>query len=72
MKSKPKVLTAKTLKEVLWDTLQGLRENKIEVEEAVATSSLAKAIVSVAHIQLKVAVSTGRAVPQEVIKFTES
>ncbi len=65
-------LSAKTLKDELWNTLQDLKSNNIDAEQALATSSIAKAIVCVTSIQLKVAQYTGRKISTEVTNFTEN
>ncbi len=71
MKSQNK-LTAKALKEHLWETLQSLKGSNIEVDEALAVAGLSREIVRCANTQIKVAIHTGRKIPDEVMKFTEN
>ena len=48
-------LTAKSLKESLWDTLQKLKDGKIDAREANAIAIQSGSIVSIAKLQFTIA-----------------
>lgn len=64
-------LNAVTLKDALWDTLQGLQDDRIEPGKGDSIATQAREILRTVNTQLKVASVTGRKVSQEVIDFAE-
>lgn len=64
-------LTAVTLKNALWETLQGLQKDTIEPGKGDSIATQAREILRTVNTQLKVASVTGRKVTQEVIDFAE-
>lgn len=68
---KPIKLTASSLKNTLWDTLQDLRVQQIQPGEGDAIACQAREILRTVKVQLQVAAQTNRKVPTEVIDFSE-
>lgn len=64
-------LTAVALKKALWETLTKLTEDKIQAVQADAIAAQAREILRTIKIQLQIANQTDRAVPNEVIAFSE-
>lgn len=64
-------LTAVTLKNALWETLQGIQSDSIEPGKGDSIATQAREILRTVNTQLKVASVTGRKVTQEVIDFSE-
>lgn len=64
-------LNAKTLKEVLWDTLQKLREDKIDVGTADAIAQQSREIVRVARTQQSICSQAKESLPQELVDFAK-
>ena len=62
-------LTAKNLKNTLWDTIVDLREKKIDPGYADAIASQAREVVRIVREQRMIANSAGIAMPDEVIDF---
>lgn len=58
-KHKHDKLTAESLKDALWDTLNKLRNKKIEPTEAVAVASTAREIMRVVRTEIDIAKLTG-------------
>lgn len=67
-----KVLTAQNLKQELWSTLNELRERKVLPGNADAVAAQAREILRTVRTQLMVSSATNRAVPIEVVEFSES
>lgn len=65
-------LSASNLKEALWSTLNSLKSKKITPGHGDAIASQAREILRTVRTQLLVSGQTGRAVPMEVIDFSES
>jgi adenylate kinase len=65
-------LTAVNLKNALWDTLQGLKDGKIQYTDADAISSQAREIIRTTNTQIKIAQASNRGLPKEVIAFSEN
>lgn len=63
--------SARILKDRLWRTLDSLESGNIDINEARAMATLAKAIVNTANLQLKVSVHANRPMPDDVINFSE-
>ena len=64
-------LTAGSLKDVLWETLTDLRHENILPNRADAIAAQSREILRTIKIQLQVAGAAKRAVPQDIIDFTE-
>ena len=67
-----KSLTASNLKAALWETLAGLRENSMQPNQADAIASQAREILRTIKVQLQISQQTKRAVPVDVISFSEN
>lgn len=67
-----KKLTANNLKETLWDTLNQVKEGKIDPGQADSIAFQAREILRTTHTQLKVSSQSKRSVPQDVINFSEN
>lgn len=64
-----KNLNATNLKEALWDTLQELRNGKIEAGQADSIASQAREILRTVKIQLDISKDSKREVSADVISF---
>jgi hypothetical protein len=66
-----KDLTATNLKEALWETLNGLKDEKVQCGEADAIASQAREILRTTNTQLRIASQSKRNVPTQLIDFAE-
>jgi hypothetical protein len=66
-----KDLTATNLKNALWETLNGLKENKVQCGEADAIASQAREILRTTNTQLRIFSQAKRDVSGDVISFAE-
>jgi hypothetical protein len=64
-------LTASSLKDVLWETLTDLKHENIMPNRADAIAAQSREILRTVKVQLQIAGATQRAVPQEIIDFSE-
>lgn len=64
-------LTAKNLKAALWDTLEKLREGKINPAEGDSIATQAREILRTTNTQLMIFKQSKRNVSTEVIDFAE-
>lgn len=64
-------LTATNLKQVLWETLNAVKENKMEGGQADAIASQAREILRTTKIQLQISKEAKRDIPADVISFNE-
>ncbi len=64
-------LTGKNLKKILWETLNEIKEKKIDPGAADAIASQAREIVRTAKVQLQISAMSKREVPAELIAFNE-
>jgi hypothetical protein len=64
-------LTASNLKEALWITLNQVKSKKVLPGQADAVASQAREILRTVKVQLQISGQTNRAVPVEVIEFSE-
>ncbi len=64
-------LSAKNLKNYLWETLQKLKGNTIDINEVIAIAGISREIVRCANTQIKVAIYMEKNIPKDVIQFTE-
>jgi len=67
-----KNLTAKNLKEALWETLNDLKDNKIQPAEADSIATQAREILRTTNTQLRVFSQSKRNVATDVIDFAEN
>lgn len=66
-----KALTAKNLKDELWETLCGIKGGTILPGQGDAIAAQAREILRTTNTQLRVVSQSTRQVPAEVIKFAE-
>ena len=66
-----KDLTATNLKDALWETLNDLKENKVQCGEADAIASQAREILRTTNTQLRIFSQSKRDVSADVISFAE-
>ena len=64
-------LTAGSLKDILWETLTDLKHENILPNRADAIAAQSREILSTIKVQLRVAGAAKRAVPQDIIEFSE-
>lgn len=64
-------LSAVSLKDALWETLQAIKEDRMQANQGDAIASQAREILRTVKVQLQVAQQTKRPVPAEVISFAE-
>lgn len=64
-------LTASSLKDVLWETLTDLKHDNIMPQRADAIAAQSREILRTIKVQLQVSGQAKRAVPQDIIDFSE-
>ncbi len=64
-------LSAVALKDALWETLNAIREDRMQPGEGDSIASQAREILRTVKVQLQIATHTKRNVPLEIIKFSE-
>lgn len=64
-------LTAANLKEALWDTLNQIKQDKMQASQGDAIAAQAREILRTIKVQLQIAGHTKRSVPLEVVNFAE-
>lgn len=64
-------LTAKNLKDKLWETLQGIQSGKVNPGEADSIASQAREILRCTNTQLQIFKQSKRDVSADVIMFAE-
>ncbi len=64
-------LNAKNLKNALWETLQAVKNGKIQPGEADSVATQAREIIRTTNTQLKIASQSKRNVPTDLIDFSE-
>ena len=64
-------LSARNLKNALWDTLQELRGDKCSAATADSIAAQAREILRTGRLQLQIAAQSKRPVPVELISFSE-
>lgn len=67
-----KDLSATSLKAALWETLNSVKEGKMEASQADSVASQAREILRTTNTQLRVAQQAKRPVAADVINFAES
>lgn len=65
-------LSAKNLKSALWETLNSVKEGKMEASQADSVASQAREILRTTNTQLRVAQQAKRPVAVDVITFAET
>jgi hypothetical protein len=66
-----KDLTAVNLKQVLWETLNDLKDTKIQPAEADSIATQSREILRTVNTQLRISSQSKRNVPTELIDFSE-
>lgn len=66
-----KDLSASNLKEILWETLNDIKVDKMLPSQGDAIASQAREILRTVKVQLHVVAQSKRSVPLEVINFAE-
>ena len=64
-------LTALNLKSVLWDTLNDIKDGRMQANQGDAIASQAREILRTVKVQLQVSAHSKRSLPLEVINFSE-
>jgi hypothetical protein len=65
-------LSAVTLKNVLWETLNAVKNDQMQAGQGDAIAGQAREILRTVKVQLQVAGQAKRAIPTDVIDFSES
>jgi hypothetical protein len=65
-------LSATNMKNILWETLQQVRDGKMEAGQADAIASQVREILRTTTVQLKIASQTNRIVSKDVVDFAEN
>lgn len=65
-------LTAKSLKSALWETLNAVKDGKMDASQADSVASQAREILRTTNTQLRVAHQSKRPVAVDVIDFAET
>lgn len=72
IKAEPKELSATNLKNVLWETLNKVKDGEMDAGAADSIATQSREIMRTINVQLSVARQTKRQVPIEIIDFSES
>lgn len=64
-------LSARSLKDILWETLTDLKHDNILPNRADAIAAQSREILRTIKVQLQVAGQARRGVPQEIVDFSE-
>lgn len=72
IKTEPKELSATNLKNVLWETLNKVKDGEMDAGAADSIATQSREIMRTINVQLSVARQTKRQVPIEIIDFSES
>lgn len=64
-------LTASALKDVLWETLTDLKSENILPNRADAIAAQSREILRTVKTQLQIAGAAKRAIPEEIVEFSE-
>jgi hypothetical protein len=72
IKTEPKELTATNLKNVLWETLNKVKDGEMDAGAADSIASQSREIMRTVNVQLQVARQSKRQIPMEIIDFSES
>jgi hypothetical protein len=66
-----KTLSAVNLKQALWETLNDIKDDRIQANTGDAIASQAREILRTVKVQLQISGQAKRAVPKEVLDFSE-
>ncbi|MGI9402884.1 MAG: hypothetical protein ACR2OF_00035, partial [Hyphomicrobium sp.] len=66
-----KELTAKNLKEALWESLQEIKADRLSPGQADSIASQAREILRTTNTQLRIAAQGKRSIPVDLITFSE-
>lgn len=66
-----KDLTAANLKQALWETLNAIKEDRMQANQGDAIAAQAREVLRTIKVQLQIAGHTKRSVPLEVVTFAE-
>lgn len=66
-----KILTAKNLKQILWETLNDIKGNKIGAMQGDAIATQAREILRTTNTQLRIASQIKHDVSKDVVDFAE-
>lgn len=72
MKNQTTELGAKSLKSALWETLNAVKDGKMEPSQADSVAAQAREILRTTNTQLRVSQQAKRPVPGDAITFAES
>ena len=64
-------LTAKSLKDILWETLNDVKTEQMPPNRADAVAAQSREILRTIKTQMQIAGQTKRGLPQEIIDFSE-
>jgi hypothetical protein len=70
-KAEPQELTATNLKNVLWQTLNKVKDGEMEAGAADSIATQSREIMRTINVQIQVARQTKRQVPMEIVEFSE-
>lgn len=65
-------MTASSLRDVLWETLNDVRNNDMAANRADAVAAQAREILRTVKTQVSISGATRRQIPRDVIAFAES
>ena len=65
-------LNANNLKNILWETLNGIKEGTIEAGKGDAIASQSREILRTVNTQVKISQVSGRPLPLDVLSFGEN
>jgi hypothetical protein len=65
-------LNAKNFKNVLWDSINQVKQGKMTHADADSIATSAREILRATHTQLRISAAANRNVPDDVIEFSES
>lgn len=71
IKTNAQELTATNLKNVLWETLNKVKDGEMDAGAADSIATQSREIMRTINVQLQVARQTKRQVPMEIIDFSE-
>lgn len=66
-----KTLSASNLKSALWETLNAIKEDKMQPNQGDAIASQAREILRTVKVQVQISQHTKRSLPLEVVEFAE-
>lgn len=66
-----KTLSASNLKTALWETLNAIKEDKMQANQGDAIASQAREILRTVKVQVQISQHTKRSLPLEVVEFAE-